>query len=146
MQNIIGSIAQSFGIPPQIANAAVSGLTSMFLQKSTPKAAEGLLSALPNDITNQFSDQDKQKFSTTQQPGLNRYDVVKELSQITGIKDMDKLDELTDTLLDTIKKNTNINISDGLSKEELFQALNDLSRGSKSQGQAEISGQPQYKV
>jgi len=132
MQNIIGSIAQSFGIPPQIASAAVSGLTAMFLQKSTPKAAEGLLSALPNDITNQFSDQDKEKFSTTQQPGLNRYDVVKELSQITGIKDMDKLDELTDALLDTIKKNTNINISDGLSKEELFQALNDLSRDSKS--------------
>lgn len=45
MQSIIGTIAQSFGIPPQIAGAAVSGLTKMFLQKSTPKAASGLLSA-----------------------------------------------------------------------------------------------------
>lgn len=128
MQNIIGSLAQSFGIPPQIATAAVSGLTSMFLQKSTPKAAEGLLTALPNDITNQFSDQDKQKFTTQQQSGLNRYDVVKELSQITGIKDIDKLDQFTDSLLDTIKKNTNINVSDGLDKEELFQALNELTK------------------
>ena len=48
MQNIIGSIASSFGIPPEIASSAVSGLTSMFLQKSTPKAAEGLLKAATN--------------------------------------------------------------------------------------------------
>ena len=65
MQNIIGTLAQSFGIPPQIATSAVNGLTSMFLQKSTPKAAEGLLSALPKDITDQFNDNDKQKFSDT---------------------------------------------------------------------------------
>lgn len=128
MQNIIGSLAQSFGIPPQIATSAVNGLTSMFLQKSTPKAAEGLLSALPKDITDQFNADDKQKFSTQQQQNLNRYDVLKQLSGITGIKDIDKLDEFTDTLLDTIKKNTNINVSDGLDKDELFQALNELSR------------------
>jgi hypothetical protein len=128
MQNIIGSIASSFGIPPQIASAAVGGLTSMFLQKSTPKAAEGLLSALPNDITSQFNENDKQKFTSQQQQGLNRYDLLKELSGITGIKDIDKLDEFTDSLVDTIKKNTNINVSDGLSKDELFQAFNELSR------------------
>ena len=46
MQNIIGSLAQSFGIPPQIASSAINGLTSMFLNKSSPKAAEGLLSAV----------------------------------------------------------------------------------------------------
>ena len=128
MQNIIGSIASSFGIPPQIASAAVGGLTSMFLQKSTPKAAEGLLSALPNDITSQFNENDKQKFTSQQQQGLNRYDLLKQLSGITGIKDIDKLDEFTDSLVDTIKKNTNINVSDGLSKDELFQAFNELSR------------------
>ena len=65
---------------------------------------------------------------TQQQQNLNRYDVLKQLSGITGIKDIDKLDEFTDTLLDTIKKNTNINVSDGLDKDELFQALNELSR------------------
>lgn len=128
MQNIIGSLAQSFGIPPEIASSAMNGLTSMFLQKSTPKAAEGLLTALPKDITDQFNENDKQKFTSQQQQGLNRYDLLKELSQITGIKDMDKLDEFADSLVDTIKKNTNINVSDGLSKDELFQAFNELSR------------------
>ena len=127
MQSIVGSIAQSFGIPPQIAAAAVSGLTSLFLQKSTPKAASSLLSALPKDVTDQFSESDKQKFSSGQE-NLNRYDVLKQLSGVTGIKDIDKLDALTDNLLESIEKNTNVNVSDGLNKEELFQALNDLKR------------------
>jgi hypothetical protein len=105
----------------------VSGLTSLFLQKSTPKAASGLLSGLPKDITDKFSESDKQKFAAGQ-ANLNRYDLLKQLSGITGIKDIDKLDDFTDTLLDNIKKNTNVNASDGLSKEELFQALNDLKR------------------
>lgn len=145
MQNIIGSIASSFGISPEIAGSAVNGLTSMFLQKSTPKAAEGLLSALPKEITNQFTDDDKQKFRTDQK-SLNRYDLLRELSSVTGLKDMDKLEDLADTVMDSIKKNTNINLSDGLDKDELFQALNDLSRGSASERQIDVSGQPQYKV
>ena len=33
MQSIVGSIAQSFGIPPQIAAAAVSGLTRFISSK-----------------------------------------------------------------------------------------------------------------
>ena len=146
MQNIIGSLAQSFGIPPQIASSAINGLTSMFLNKSSPKAAEGLLSALPKDVTDNFSQEEKQKFTTQQQQNINRYDVIKQLSQITGIKDIDKLDNFTDALLDSIKKNTNINLSDGLDKNELFQALDDFSRQSDSgsTGQADISGQKQY--
>jgi hypothetical protein len=128
MQSLIGSIASSFGIPPQMANAAVSGVTSLVLQKSKPKAASGLLSSLPNDVTSQFSESDKQKFTSGQAANLNRYDVMKQLSGTTGIKDIDKLDDLTDNLLESIKKNTNINASDGLDKDELFQALNDFKR------------------
>jgi hypothetical protein len=53
---------------------------------------------------------------------------LKELSRTTGIKDIDKLDDLSDNLLESIEKNTKINVSDGLSKEELFQALNEFKR------------------
>ena len=58
----------------------------MFLKKSTPKAAEGLLSTLPKDITDQFNENVRQKFTSQQQQGINRYDVVKQLSEITEIK------------------------------------------------------------
>lgn len=55
-------LASSFGIPPQLASTAMTGVTRMFLQKSTPKTASGLLNALPKDVTNQFSESEKQYF------------------------------------------------------------------------------------
>ena len=132
MQNIIGMLASSFGIPPQVASSAVTGLTQMFLHRSTPKAASGLMSALPKEVTDQFNDDDKQRLTTTQE-NLNRYDLLKKLSEITKIKDIDKLDDFADSVLDSIKKNAKINTSDGLSEEVLFQALKDLSKDHPTQ-------------
>ena len=130
MQNMIGMLAKSFGIDPNIANLAVTGATKMFLNKSTPKAASGLLSALPKDVTDQFNDNEKQKFKTTQE-NVNRYDLIKQLSEITGIKDIEKLDDFADVVLDSIRQNTQIDLSDGLDKEELFIAMRDLTRGNR---------------
>lgn len=124
---MIGMLAQSFGIDPNVASKAVNGATKIFLNKSTPKAASGLLSSLPKDVTDQFDDNEKQKFKTTQD-NVNRYDLLKQLSEITNIKDIDKLDNFADTILDSIKQNARIDLSDGLDKEELFQGLTDLSR------------------
>jgi hypothetical protein len=127
MQTMIGMLAQSFGIDLNVAGMAVNGATKMFLKKSSPRSASGLLSALPKDITDQFDDNDKQKFKTTQD-NVNRYDLLKQLSEITGIKDIDKLDNFAHIILDNIRQNTRIDLSDGLDKEELFQGLKDLSR------------------
>jgi hypothetical protein len=132
MQNMIGMLAQSFGIDPNVAGMAVNGATKMFLKKSSPRSAAGLLSALPKDVTDQFDDNEKQKFKTTQD-NVNRYDLLKQLSEITGIKDIDKLDNFADIILDNIRQNTRIDLSDGLDKEELFQGLKDLSRQQQQQ-------------
>jgi hypothetical protein len=59
--------------------------------------------------------------------------LLKQLSEITGIKDIDKLDNFADIILDNIKQNTRIDMSDGLDKEELFQGLKDLSRQQQQQ-------------
>ena len=128
---MIGMLAQSFGIDPNVAGMAVNGATKMFLKKSSPRSASGLLSALPKDVTDQFDDNEKQKFKTTQD-NVNRYDLIKQLSEITGIKDIDKLDNFADVILDNIKQNTRIDMSDGLDKEELFQGLKDLSRNNNN--------------
>jgi hypothetical protein len=132
---MIGMLAQSFGIDPNIANMAVNGATKMFLNKSSPKATSGLLSALPKDVTDQFNDNEKQNFKTTQDNNLNRYDLLKQLSEVTGIKDIDKLDNFADVILDSIKQNTRIDTSDGLDKEELLQGLKDLSRRQQGSSQ-----------
>jgi hypothetical protein len=133
MQNIVGMLASSFGIPPQLASTAMSGVTRMFLQKSSPKTASGLLNTLPKDVTNQFSESEKQKFTTTTQANLNRYDLIKQLSESTGIKDIDKLDNLADAILDSIKKNAKIDTSDGIDKQELIEAMKDFSKDHSGQ-------------
>ena len=53
-------------------------------------------------LTN-FDDNEKQKFKTTQD-NVNHYDLIKQLSEITGIKDIDKLDNFADAILDNIKQ------------------------------------------
>jgi hypothetical protein len=128
MQSLIGTLASSFGIPPQMASAAVGGVTQLFLKKSTPKAGSQLLSALPKEVTDQISDKDKQEIKTQQINNINRYDLLKQLSRATGIKDIDKLDDFADSVLDSIKKNAKINISDGLDEGELSQVMKDLSK------------------
>lgn len=133
MQNIIGTLASSFGIPPQVASAAVGGITQLFLKKSSPKTASGLLSAMPKEVTDQISDKDKQEITARQVNNINRYDLLIQLSRVTGIKDIDKLDDFADSVLDGIKKNAKINISDGLDEGELSQVIKDLSKDHLSQ-------------
>jgi hypothetical protein len=58
--------------------------------------------------------------------------LLKQLSEITGIKDIDKLDNFAGIILDNIRQNTRIDLSDGLDKEVLFQGLKDLSRKQQS--------------
>jgi hypothetical protein len=54
------------------------------------------------------------------------------LSESTGIKDIDKLDNLADAILDNIKKNARIDTSDGIDKQELIEAMKDFSRPFRS--------------
>ena len=58
------------------------------------------------------------------------------MSEITGIKDIDKLDNFADVILDSIRQNTRIDMSDGLDKEELLEGLKDLSRQQQQQQQS----------
>ncbi|NOJ29296.1 MAG: hypothetical protein DA328_03915 [Nitrososphaeraceae archaeon] len=127
MENIIKMLAGSFGIPPQVANLAINAATKMVLQKSSPKTAESLLSSMPKQLVEKFNDDDRKQLVTTQ-IDLNRYDLIKQLSEITNIKDIDKLDQLADSVLDDIRQNSQINTSDGLDKDELFTALQSLYR------------------
>ena len=79
--------------------------------------------------------QQKQQISNATQDNVNRYDLLKQLSEITGIKDIDKLDSFADVILDSLKQNTRIDMSDGLDKEELLQGLKDLSRQQQQSSQ-----------
>jgi hypothetical protein len=55
------------------------------------------------------------------------------LSESTGIKDIDKLDNLAHAILDNIKKNARIDTSDGIDKQELIEAMKDFCKDHSGQ-------------
>ena len=128
MNSIISNLAESLGIGPDVAKFAIDTTTKIFLQKSTPKAASGLLHSLPKNITDQFDDNQRRAFTTTQEE-ITRDDLLRKLSQVTGIKDIDKLAELADQALDALRQNANTNGKTDDDREELFAAIKDLYRG-----------------
>ena len=85
MESMIGGLVKSFAMNPQMTSLAMGAVSKMFLQKSNPKTASKLLSALPNDMTNEFDDNDRRLFTTTQE-NIDRYDILIKLSEITNIK------------------------------------------------------------
>jgi len=60
-------LAQRVGVTPEQANIAISVISKILLQKGEPNKASSLLSKLPSGITNMFSENERQQFSTTQQ-------------------------------------------------------------------------------
>ncbi len=80
MNSIISNLAESLGIGPDVAKFAIDATTKIFLQKSTPKAASGLLHSLPKNITDQFDDNQRRAFTTTHEE-ITRDDLLRKLSQ-----------------------------------------------------------------
>ncbi len=63
-----------------------------------------------------------QTFKTTQD-NVNSYDLLKQLSELTRIKDIDKLDNFADIILDNIRQNARIDLSDGLDKRRIISRI-----------------------
>jgi hypothetical protein len=55
--------------------------------------------------------------------------LLRKLSQVTGIKEIDELAELADQTLDALRQNANTNGKTDDDREELFAAIKDLYRG-----------------
>ena len=64
---LAAQLAQRVGVTPEQANIAISVISKILLQKGEPNKASSLLSKLPSSITNMFSENERQQFSTTQQ-------------------------------------------------------------------------------
>ncbi len=130
MQGVIGMLAQSFGISPNVANMALNLATKMLLQKSNPSTASGLLSGgLPSFLTDMFSNDEKKEFTTSQQSDLSNNDVLNKLSEITGIHDQDKLSQLGNQLFDILKRENQQQSNNNSYNADLMDALKDLYKG-----------------
>ncbi len=59
------------------------------MQKANPEKATELLSKLPTELTNMFSDSEKEQFTKTQE-NIDNNEIVRNMDRETGIKDESK--------------------------------------------------------
>ncbi len=86
MEELFNQLAQRVGISPEQARTVMATVSKTLLQKAEPGKAQGLLSKLPSGITDIFSDNEKQQFTTTQQ-NINNEEVMQQIDRDAGIND-----------------------------------------------------------
>lgn len=104
-QEIANQLAQRVGISPEQASTAITLVSKTLLQKAEPSKASSLLSKLPPSITNIFSDNEKQQFTTTKQTVSNE-EVVRKLGTDAGIKDPKKAQQTTEEAVKLLQEKT----------------------------------------
>ena len=105
MNEIVNMVAQKAGISPSIVKAILPTVTKLLLQKSSPNQASGLLSMLPADITNIFSDKEKQEFTTTQQDHTTD-EIIDKVDKEAGINDKIKSKNVVQEIMNMFQNTT----------------------------------------
>ena len=105
LDEIANIVAQKAGISPSIVNTIFPIVTKMLLQKSSPDQAAGLLSMLPADITNIFSNKEKQEFTTTQQ-NHSTDDIINRIDKEAGINDKAKSQKTVQEIISMFQNTT----------------------------------------
>ena len=105
LDEIANIVAQKAGISPSIVNTIFPIVTKMLLQKSSPDQAAGLLSMLPADITNIFSNKEKQEFTTTQQ-NHRTDDIINRIDKEAGINDKAKSQKTVQEIISMFQNTT----------------------------------------
>ena len=107
-QDLVNQLAQRVGITPEQANTAIALVSKTLLQKAEPDKASSLLSKLPSSITNIFSDNEKQQFTTSKQTVGNE-EVIRKLGTDAGIKDPKKAQQTTEEAVKLLQEKTGEN-------------------------------------
>lgn len=105
MEELFNQLAQRVGISPEQARTVMATVSKTLLQKAEPGKAQGLLSKLPSGITDIFSDNEKQQFTTTQQI-INNEEVMQQIDRDAGINDRKKSQQAVEEGIKLLREKT----------------------------------------
>ena len=81
MDEILGLFSQRSGLSSSVASMGLSLVSKFLLRNAEPQRASGFMSMLPSSITNMFSNDEKQRFTTTQE-NVSEDEVIDQISRI----------------------------------------------------------------
>jgi uncharacterized protein (DUF2267 family) len=85
-EDLANELSQRVGVSQEQASIVIKVVSKSLLQKAKPNKASSLLSKLPSGITDLFSDNEKQGF-TSQQQNISNEEVVRQVLTEAGIND-----------------------------------------------------------
>jgi hypothetical protein len=80
LDDIFDMFSQRSGLSSNIAKMALPLVSKFLLGNANPQRASGFMSMLPSSITNMFSNDEKQRFTTTQE-NISEDEVIDEISR-----------------------------------------------------------------
>ena len=80
LDDIFDMFSQRSGLSSNIARMAIPLVSRFLLRNATPQRASGFMSMLPSNITNMFSNDEKQRFTTTEE-NVSEDEVIDQISR-----------------------------------------------------------------
>jgi hypothetical protein len=80
LDDIFDMFSQRSGLSSNIARMALPLVSKFLLRNAEPQRASGLMSMLPSDITNIFSNDERERFTSTQE-NVSEDEVIDEISR-----------------------------------------------------------------
>jgi hypothetical protein len=80
LDDIFGLFSQRSGLSSTVARMALPLVSKFLLGNAEPRRASGFMSMLPSSITNMFSNDERQRFTTTQE-NVSEDEVIDQISR-----------------------------------------------------------------
>jgi hypothetical protein len=92
LDDIFDMFSQRSGLSSNAARMGLSLVSKFLLGNAEPRRASGLMSMLPSDITNMFSNNERQRFTTTNE-NVSEDEVIDQISRecCNGVKKKEEL-------------------------------------------------------
>ena len=105
MDDIFGLFSQRSGLSSSAASIGLSLVSKFLLRNAEPQRASGFMSMLPSSITNMFSNDEKQKFTSTQE-NVSEDEVIDQISQDCCNGDKEKGKQVYQEAVKVIREKT----------------------------------------
>ena len=105
MDDIFGLFSQGSGLSSSAASLGISLVSKFLLRNAEPQRASGFMSMLPSSITNMFSNDEKQKFTSTQE-NVSEDEVIDQISRDCCNGDKEKGKQVYQEAVKVIREKT----------------------------------------
>ena len=117
MDDIFGLFSQRSGLSSTAASIGLSLVSKFLLRNAEPQRATGFMSMLPSSITNMFSNDEKQRFTSSQE-NVSEDEVIDQISKDCCNGDREKGKQVYAEAVKVIREKTKKGQQEGQQQQE----------------------------